>query len=161
MVGLLDRPDYGDNENPRRAGKEAMEAVGHRGRLLVLLLLNKYGRCKWYRHGWGQPIGLGARGLSDPPSSQMFDEGGEGTVPMGTRLFFPGSLRFSKSPQSATELAQSWHGGKASALYGKLFSHWRVPKSILCLSRFLQAIRADDPGAKLDGCCLVGRVGKV
>jgi DNA-directed RNA polymerase subunit RPC12/RpoP len=157
ILQVLDRADHGDNENPRCAGRAAFEAVGHSGRILVVLFLNAYGRAKWYRHGWAQPLGLGPRGLSDPPSSQMFDEGGEATVPEGTRLFFPGSIPFRKSPKTVLELAHTWYGGKASAFYGALFAHWRTPDGLSCLNQVLSAVRADVPEAALDGCCLVGR----
>jgi DNA-directed RNA polymerase subunit RPC12/RpoP len=157
VLQILDRPKHGDNENPRRAGREAMEAAGCSGRCLVLLLLNNHGRSKWYRHGWGQPIGIGPRGLADPPSAQYFDQGGEATVNRGARQFFPGTLPFSKGPTNMDELAQSWYGGKASALYEALFAHWRKPRAGDCLSSLLQAARGDQSDASLDGCCLLGR----
>ena len=157
ILGLLDRPNYGDNENPRRAGREALEVLGHSGRCLILLLLNNHGRSKWYRHGWGQPLGLGPRGLSDPPSAQVFDQGGEATVNEGARQFFPGSLPFSGIPGKVEELAQCWYGGKASALYEALFSHWRKPRPGDCLKSLLQAARGDQDEASLDGCCLLSR----
>lgn len=158
VIDLLDRPDYGDNENPRRAGREAAQAIGHEGRFLVVLLLNEYGRTKWYRHCWAQPLGVGPRGLGDPPSAQCFDEGGEATVPEGARQFFPGSLPFYTKPARAEDLAQAWYGGKASALYQALFCHWRTPGTARALARFLQAAESDRPDAALDGCCLLGRV---
>jgi DNA-directed RNA polymerase subunit RPC12/RpoP len=157
VLQILDRPNHGDNENPRRAGREASEAVGHSGRCLVLLLLNNHGRSKWYRHGWSQPLGLGARGLSDPPSAQCFDQGGEASVYPGQRQFFPGSLPFTKAPKNVDELAEAWYGGKASALYEALFAHWRKPKPGDCLSSLLQAARGDIREASLDGCCLLSR----
>lgn len=157
VLELLDRPDYGDNENPRRAGREAAQAIGHGGRFLLVLLLNEYGRTKWYRQGWAQPLGVGPRGLGDPPSAQSFDEGGEATVPEGARQFFPGSLPFYRKPSRAEDLAEAWTGGKASALYQALFGHWRTPDTARALARFLQAAESDCPDAALDGCCLIGR----
>lgn len=157
VLELLDRRDYGDNENPRRAGREAAEAVGHGGRFLVLLLLNEYGRTKWYRQGWKQPLGVGPRGLSDPPSAQNFDEGGEASVDEGARQFFPGTLAFFKTPQKVEDLAHCWQGGKASALYGALFAHWRTPNPGLALAKLLGAAQADLPQHEVAGCCLVGR----
>lgn len=157
VVDLLDRRDYGDNENPRRAGREAAEAIGHGGRMLVLLLLNEYGRTKWYRQGWAQPLGLGPRGLSDAPSALFFDEGGEATVPEGARQFFPGSLAFLKKPERVEDLSHCWFGGKASSLYGAIFSHWRTPVQNKALAKLLQAAESDVPGGRLDGCCLLYR----
>lgn len=157
IVDLLDRRDYGDNENPRRAGREAAEAIGHTGRFLILLLLNEWGRTKWYRHGWSQPLGLGPRGLADAPSFQQFDEGGEATVDQGARQFFAGSLPFFKKPVKVDDLAHCWYGGKASSLYAALFSHWRTPDHRKVLAKTLQAAESDVASGPLDGCCLVGR----
>ena len=119
---VLDHPNNGNNENPNRAGRQVFEAVGHEGGVVIVLMLHDYGRLKWYRNVWGQPIPLGARGLKSPPQGQFFDDGGECTLAKGCRLFFPGSLPFTKEPTKAEDLAHAWRGGKSVS-----YTHLTLP----------------------------------
>jgi len=155
--GVLDRRDHGDNENPRRAGREALAAMGAGAgqvRLAVIQLLHQHRRVKYFRAGWKQPIALGDRGIRGD-SLQQFDEGGEATVREGSRLFFPGSLPFEGEFGDAQSLAAAWAGGKASHLYEALVAHWKTRRTGPALERLALGASSDVPEASLAGLLLV------
>lgn len=156
ITALLDG-DTGDNENPRRAGREALAALGRPEssvRLAIIQLFDQYERVKYWRHGWKQPLALGPRGLRGD-SMQQFDEGGEATVHEGARLFFPGALAYEGQFSSAAEFSRVWPGGKASRLYASLGAHWKTKKTERALQQLALAARSDDPEADLSGVALV------
>ncbi|MCA9795618.1 MAG: zinc ribbon domain-containing protein [Candidatus Eremiobacteraeota bacterium] len=157
VLAVLDRPDHGDNENPRRAGREALAALGGQGwRLAVIQLLKTYERVKYFRHGWAQPLSLGPRGLATAEGMQQFDEGGQATVRPGHRLFFPGGLPLQGPAAKAEELAKVWPGGKCSALYQALVAHWRTRRGAPALARLGQAALGDGAtSVQLEGMALV------
>jgi len=158
IVSLLDRPDLGDNENPRRAGREAYDAIGLRAdqaRMAVIQLFDAHERVKYYRAGWKQPVGLGPRGVRDGGAGQQFDEGGEATVNGGARLFFPGGLTYEGQHGSVEGFATVWSGGKASRLYEAFTQHWKTKKTQAALEKLARAAVSDLPGADLSGLALV------
>ncbi len=165
VLEVLDRRDHGDNENPREAGRQALAQIERSCSILVLQVIPKYGRVKWFRAGWGQPICLGPRGMADSDFAQKFDGGGEASTAPRARLFFPGNLPF-EGPQTGTkDVGESWYGGKASALYGALFSHWRTTDTSKALRKLLLAALGDTldnagslpPGTDLSGSLLLTR----
>lgn len=156
VKALLDG-ETGDNENPRRAGRDALEALAlppDTVRLAVIQLFDASERVKYFRHGWKQPLALGARGLRGD-SMQQFDEGGEATVAEGGRLFFPGQLAYEGQHHDAQQLATVWRGGKASRLYEALGAHWKTKKTERALLQLALAAQSDEPGAALGGLALV------
>lgn len=158
VLGVLDRRDHGDNENPREAGRQALIQIDRPCSILVLQVIPKYGRVKWFRAGWPQPICLGPRGLADSDFAQKFDEGGEASTAVRSRLFFPGDLPFEGPVAGTKAVGEIWHGGKASALYGALFAHWRTSNTSKALKKFLLAAMGDVPGRlDLSGSVLLTR----
>ncbi len=157
VVEVLDRPHHGDNENPREAGRQGLARVGRAAPLLVLQLFPRWGRAKWYRSGWQQPLCLGPRGFREEASAQFFDEGGEASVYERSRLYFPGALPLPSHAANGPDLGQRWVGGKASALYGALFAHWRSSKTERALEKLLRAAQADRNGVDLTGSALLTR----
>jgi hypothetical protein len=156
VLAVLDG-ETGDNDNPRQAGRDALEALGgspEAVRLAVIQLFDEYERVKYFRHGWKQPVALGPRGFRGD-SMQQFDEGGEATVNEGARLFFPGALKYEGQQAQATQLATVWPGGKASRLYDALGAHWKTKKSEPALKQLALAAVSDQPGATLQGLALV------
>lgn len=157
VVDLLDRKDYGDNENPRQAGRDAYERMGvgpSEVRMAVIQLLDQHERVKYFRAGFKQPLSLGHRGVK-ADGMQQFDEGGEATVHEGHRLFFPGRLAYEGEHSLAPQLAEAWTGGKASRLYEALFGHWKTKKTAAALQALARAALSDVPGADLSGMALV------
>lgn len=155
VLAVLDRPDHGDNENPREAGRRALEHLPGGTRLALIQLFEEYRRVKYFRHGWKQAIALGPRGLHDTAGLQQFDEGGEATVSEGARLFFPGALGYPGQVARAADLAEAWWGGKASRLYEALAAHWRTKKSERALEALVRAAVSDRPEAEVEGMGLV------
>ena len=158
IVSLLDRPDLGDNENPRRAGREAYDAIGMKPdqvRMAVIQLFDAFERVKYYRAGWKQPLGLGPRGVRDGSGGQQFDEGGEVTVNEGARLFFPGGLAYEGQHGSVESFVTVWMGGKASRLYEAFTQHWKTKKTQAALEKLARAAASDAPGSDLSGLALV------
>lgn len=158
VVDLLDRPDYGDNENPRQAGRNAYDAIGlkpEQARLAVIQLFDTHERVKYFRAGWKQPVGLGPRGVRDGSAGQQFDEGGEATVHPGVRLFFPGGLQYEGQHGSPESFAAVWSGGKASRLYEAFTHHWKTKKSAAALDKLARAALSDAPGSDLGGLAVV------
>lgn len=151
--------DTGDNENPRRAGREALAALGTDDvRMAVIQLFDQHERVKYWRHGWKQPLALGPRGLRSDGGMQQFDDGGEVTVNEGSRLFFPGALEFEGQHAQASEFARVWRGGKASRLYAGLAAHWKTKKTERALSQLAVAAVSDEPEASLSGFALLSGV---
>lgn len=149
--------ETGDNENPRRAGRDALEALGlppDTVRLAIIQLFDAYERVKYFRHGWKQPLALGPRGLKGD-SMQQFDEGGEATVHDGSRLFFPGALAYEGQHHEAQQFAAVWRGGKASRLYAALGAHWKTKKTERALAQLALAAVSDEERAALGGLALV------
>ncbi|MDP1829312.1 MAG: hypothetical protein Q8L48_38965 [Archangium sp.] len=149
--------ETGDNDNPRKAGREALAALAlppDSVRLCVVQFLDAFERVKYFRHGWKQPIGLGPRGLRGD-GMQQFDEGGEATVHEGSRLFFPGGLTYEGQHQDAPSFATAWRGGKASRLYAALTSHWKTKKTERAMSQLALAALSDESSAQLGGLALV------
>jgi hypothetical protein len=155
VLEVLDRPDHGDNENPREAGRRALQRAGAL-QLHVIQLFDRWNRVKYFRSGFRQALALGARGLRDPAGMQQFDEGGEVTVGPGERLFFPGRLSYPGDAPTAEALAERWPGGKASRLYQALADHWKTPRAAAALERLVRAALSDQPGAPAAGLGLVG-----
>jgi hypothetical protein len=156
IAAILDG-STGDNENPRRAGREAYEALGSDAappRMTVIQLFDAYGRVKYFRRGLKPPIGLGARG-GRGGEIMAFDEGGEATVEEGARLFFPGALEYEGEPSALDAFADAWRGGKASRLYDALRAHWKTKKSDAALRAIALAARSDEPAGELIGTALV------
>lgn len=155
-LALLDG-ETGDNENPRQAGRDALEALGlapESVKLAVIQLFDEHERVKYFRHGWKQPVALGPRGFRGD-SMQQFDEGGEATVHEGARLFFPGLLRYEGQHAQAQQLSTVWPGGKASRLYDALGAHWKTKKSEPALKQLALAALSDQPEASPAGLALV------
>ncbi len=163
VLAVLDRRDHGDNENPREAGRRAVEAVRETHgptvadsmRLAVIQLFEKYRRVKYSRFGWQQPLALGPRGGRQTDSLQQFDQGGEATVSPGARLFFAGALRYDLDVATADQLAELWPGGKASRLIQALHAHWKTKRTPAALESLARAARSDEGEAELAGMALV------
>jgi len=158
VVGVLDRTDDGDNENPRRAGRDAYDAIAMNAgqvRMAVIQLFDAFERVKYYRAGWKQPIGLGPRGVGDGSGGQQFDEGGEATVNEGARLFFPGGLQYENQHGNAESFVTVWPGGKASRLYEAFTQHWKTKKTAAALEKLTRAAVSDAPGSDLSGLAVV------
>ncbi|MBI5546183.1 MAG: hypothetical protein HY901_20020 [Deltaproteobacteria bacterium] len=159
ILELLDRKDYGDNDNPRQAGRDAYEKIGggagpDQVRLAVIQLLDAHERVKYFRAGFKQPLSLGNRGIQ-ADGMQQFDEGGEATVHEGHRLFFPGCLEYEGQHSLVPQLAETWTGGKASRLYEALFAHWKIKRSVPALEALAKAALSDVPTANAAGMALV------
>lgn len=147
VASVLDRPNHGDNDNPRAAGRKALATLGVPGaQVLVAHLSDKHQRVKWFRAGWKQPVQVGPRGIKGG-GHQAFDEGGEATVEDYDRLFFPGSLSYEGQPGSADQLAEVWRGGKASRLYEALEVHWKTKRTGPALEQLARAAVSDGQAA--------------
>ncbi len=143
VVAVLGKKDHGDNDNPRAAGRHALETLGRADvSVLVAHCSDRYQRVKWFRQGWKQPVQVGPRGAKGD-GHQAFDEGGEATVHEGHRLFFTGTLPYDGQPQSAEQLAEAWNGGKASRLYEALEGHWKTKRSGPALEQLARAAISD------------------
>ena len=88
----------------------------------------------------------------------MFDEGGEASLDPRARMLFTGDLALAGPAADAAELARQWHGGKASALYDALFTHWRTTKGQVALKKLAAAACADRPGPRPSGLALLTRL---
>jgi hypothetical protein len=149
--------ETGDNDNPRKAGRDALAALGlppDSVRLSVVQFLDAFERVKYFRHGWKQPIALGPRGLRGD-GMQQFDEGGEATVHEGSRLFYPGALVYEGQHHEAQDFATVWRGGKASRIYKALTAHWKTKKTERALTQLALAALSDESSAMLGGLALV------
>jgi hypothetical protein len=155
LLAVLDRKDHGDNENPREAGRRALEKVAMT-RLAVIQLLDCYGRVKYFRSGMPHPIYLAPRGHGQNASSIMaYDEGGEVTLDKGSRLLFLGR-QLGAQALNLPSLAEHWPGGKASNLYWTLCKLWTTPPAAAALQKVLKAIAGDGNLGAEAGYLLVG-----
>jgi hypothetical protein len=158
ILRVLDRPDHGDNENPRLAGREALAALSVPAgsvRLAVIQLFNAFGSVKYFCSGWKQPVSLGPRGLRDAAGVQQFDGGGTTGVADGGRLFFPGGLEYECEVGQVDALAAAWRGGRASRLYEAIADHWKTKKLERALLKLALAA-ASDGARDVSGMALVG-----
>ena len=152
VLEVLDRPQHGDNENPRVAGRLAQERVPLT-RLVLIQCFDRYRRAKYYRTGQPHPIFLAARQGQHGSNIMAYDEGGEVTLESGSRLLFLSS-GMSGQPLSMNDLAGVWPGGKASLLHLTLTKLWTTPPSQAALQKVLAAVAGD--GVKpAPGCFLV------
>jgi hypothetical protein len=142
ILAVLDRPDHGDNENPRQAGREALAQVPLT-QLAIFLLLDRYQRVKYFRFGCPHPTYLDSRWGQNYNSMQCFDEGGEVTVPPRARLVLLPGLPPQCEVPSAAQLVPLWPGGKASNLYACLSKLWTTPPCQLALEKVVHALQAD------------------
>jgi hypothetical protein len=156
ILKTLDRKDYGDNENPRVAGRDALHALGGAvARMAVIQLFNEFGSVKYFRAGWKQPLSLGPRGIRDADGIQQFDEGGTTGVRGGGRVLFPGALQYEGQFGQVEQLAGAWPGGKASRLYEAIAEHWKTKKTDRALMKLALAA-ASDGATDVTGMALVG-----
>lgn len=154
VLEIHDRPDHGDNDNPRVAGRAALE--GRNLRLTLVLLVDRYNRVHYYRSGWQHPIYLAPRGNGARGGGlQSYDEGGSATVEPGARLFFLGRLPFTRDVPNAEALAEEWPGGKASRLYAGLCDHWKTPPGEQAILALARAALSDQPGVSPEGLGLI------
>lgn len=159
VAAIMDTLDgqTGDNDNPRFAGRAAYEAMKTGPgtiRMAVIQCLDCYGRVKYFRAGWKQPVALGPRGLKSD-GQQQFDEGGEATVDTGARLFFPGPLEYEGQQHLGEYFGQVWAGGKASRLYEAMREHWKTKKTDKALEKLAKAAASDAKISTLVGMGLV------
>ncbi len=158
VTALLDRRDYGDNENPQRAGRDAYAALGvtpDQMRMTLIQLFDETGAVRFFRGGWHKPVSLGARGAHGD-EMQQFDEGGHAWPKNGSRVFVPGALRTEPRNGENTEaLAEAWSGGKASRLYSALVDHWKTKKTDKALEKLALAARSDVTDQPVAGMGLV------
>ena len=158
VTALLDRRDYGDNENPQQAGRDAYAALGatpDQVRMAVIQLFEGTGAVRFFRGGWDKPVSLGARGAHGD-EMQQFDEGGHVWPKNGSRVFFPGALRTDpRNGENTGALAEAWSGGKASRLYSALVDHWKTKKTDKALEKLALAARSDVPDQPVAGMALV------
>ncbi|HEX4621838.1 MAG TPA: hypothetical protein VH208_09765, partial [Myxococcaceae bacterium] len=155
ILKTLDRPNYGDNENPRVAGRDALTALGSAvGRMAVIQLFNEFGSVKYFRSGWKQPLSLGPRGIRDADGIQQFDEGGTTGVRGGGRVFLTGALQYEGQFGQVEQLAGVWPGGKASRLYEAILEHWKTKKTDRALMKLALAA-ASDGAEDVTGLALV------
>lgn len=141
ILAVLDRPDHGDNENPRQAGRNALAAVDC-AHLLVVQIFDQWERVKYFRGGWAHPIYLGARGERGG-GIQAFDGGGEVTVEAGARLFFPGSLIQWGEPTRLEDFSRTLPRGYACRLHDALRTHWKIPDNRACLDSLQRAFASE------------------
>ena len=142
ILEVLDRPDHGDNENPREAGRQAQQRV-NLTQLIIFLLLDRYQRVKYYRFGCSHPTYLAPRWGQNSHSMQCFDGGGEVSVSSGARLLILPGLEKEAEPMTALDLANLWPGGKASNLYACLSRLWTTPPCQEALEKVMQAVASD------------------
>ncbi len=160
VLEVLDKPDHGDNDNPRAAGRSGLRAAGlyddQAANLLVLWVGDQHGKVAFFTRGWRPPVDLLQRGERGG-SGQQFDEGGEHWPKGGGRLFFPGALPVPERAQHLDTLATLWPGGKASALYAACVHHEDEATAEDSLRALAKAARTDVPDASLAGLCVLTR----
>jgi len=154
VLAVLDKPDHGDNENPRRAGREALAALGGDDLdLAVIQLFDPHAKVAFFTHGWRAPIELLDRAKRS--SSRTFDQGGEAWLADGGRLFFPGALDAAGTVTALDGFAERWNGGKASRLYEAARAHWKTKSSERALEKLGRAAASDAKVSALPGLALV------
>jgi hypothetical protein len=152
--------ETGDNDNPRRAGRDGLQRAGLQDdpavRALVLWLGDEHGKVAFFTRGWRPPVDLLPRGERGG-SGQQFDQGGEHWPKEGGRLLFPGGLPIAERAQHLETLATLWPGGKASALYETCLHHEDEATAADLFAAAARAARTDVPEAPLDGLCVLAR----
>ncbi|MFN8613830.1 MAG: hypothetical protein U0931_40225 [Vulcanimicrobiota bacterium] len=152
MLEVLDRPQHGDNENPRVAGRLAQERVSLT-QLVVIQCFDRYRRVKYYRAGQPHPIFLAPRQGQHGSNIMAYDEGGEVTLEVGARLLFL-HVPLQGQPLNMLDLAGTWPGGKSSLLHLCLTKLWTTPPGQAALQKVLAACSGD--GIRpVPGCFLV------
>ncbi|MBX3167077.1 MAG: hypothetical protein KF760_06685 [Candidatus Eremiobacteraeota bacterium] len=141
VLEVLDRPQHGDNENPRVAGRLAQQRLPLT-RLVIIQCFDRYRRVKYYRVHNPHPIFLAPRQGQHGSNIMAYDEGGEATLDPGARLLFLGCSSVGQ-PLSMNDLAGVWPGGKASALHLSLTKLWTTPPSQAALQKVLGAVVSD------------------
>jgi len=141
VLEVLDRPQHGDNENPRVAGRLAQERVPLT-RLVVIQCFDRYRRIKYHRVHNPHPVYLAPRQGQQSSNIMAYDEGGEVTLDPGSRLLFPG-CPVAGQPLTMNDLAAVWPGGKASALHLTLTKLWTTPPCQAALQKVLAAVVSD------------------
>jgi hypothetical protein len=159
VLSLLEG-NTGDNENPRRAGREALVAMGlakdARVRMLVLEMNDRHSAVRFFTRGWRPGFGLSPRSERGG-SLQHFDEGGHTWLKPGGRFVFPGELPITREITDEQQLATLWRGGKASSLYALAREHEEQRGSEAFLRALAGAARIDVPGVALGGIGVVTR----
>jgi len=141
VLEILDRPQHGDNENPRLAGRLAQERIPLT-RLVIIQCFDRFRRVKYYRRHNPHPVYLAPRQGQHGSNIMAFDEGGEVTLDPGARLLFL-SEPLGGEPLSMHDLAALWPGGKASALHSTLTKLWTTPPCQAALQKVLSAVVSD------------------
>lgn len=141
VLEILDRPQHGDNENPRVAGRLAQERVPLT-RLVIIQCFDRYRRIKYYRAHAPHPIFLAPRQGQQGSNLMAYDEGGEVSLDAGARLLFLG-CSLAGQPLNVNDLAGLWPGGKASALHPTLTKLWTTPPGQAALQKVLAAVVSD------------------
>ena len=146
VTEVLGNSGHGDFDNPRAAGRHALQSVASDDLCcLVAHLSDEHRRVKYFTQRWKAGAMLGARGLRPDHEQQQFDEGGELTLHDHERVFFPGALDYEGEISKAEDLAACWFGGKSSHLYEALRLHWRTRRCERMLQTLYAAVRADVP----------------
>ncbi|MGE0709841.1 MAG: hypothetical protein AB7N76_24910 [Planctomycetota bacterium] len=120
--------ETGDNDNPRRGGREGLAAAGLEPespglRALALFLGDEHAKVAFWLRGWSDaPLVLPVRGERGG-NLQVFDEGGHVWPSPGARLLFSAGLPFAASARAPADLGGAWPGGRASALYELALEH--------------------------------------
>ncbi len=145
----------GDNDNPRRAGRDAGIPGGVKA--LVIQVHDVHGKLSYWTRHWKSGFTLGTR--SDrTPTHQQFDEGGDSWPRDGGRLLVPGELPITKAFAHLDQLPYHWQGGKASCLYELCKDHEDFAASESFVKAAAVAARRDDPNASLNGLGAVTRL---
>ena len=158
VQSVLGREGSGDSDNPRAAGRAAVEALGSNVeglRMLVAHIGNEHGRIKYFTHEGKAGLVLGQRGLRPDSEQQQFGGGGEVSIRPKGRLFFPGGCPYEGEGKTALDLGELWFGGKSSHLYEALRLHWRTRNSEKALRGLVQAVAADLGSADTRGMALI------
>ncbi len=144
----------GDNDNARRAGREAGIPGG--ARALVLQMHDVHGKVSYWTQGWKSAFPLGTR-TDRTPTHQQFDGGGEAWPRAGGRLLFPGSIPLARNFWLLDQLPLNWTGGKASCFYELAKDHEDHATGEGFLAALACAVRRDAASAPLDGIGAVTR----
>lgn len=145
----------GDNDNPRRAGRDAEIPAGVKA--LVLQVHDVHGKLSYWSRNWTEGFTLGTR--SDrTPTHQQFDEGGDSWPREGGRLLIPGEAPLAKKFAHLDQLPFYWSGGKASCLYELCKDQEDHATSESFLRATAVAIKHDNPAASLGGLGVVTKL---
>ncbi|MEZ0229738.1 MAG: hypothetical protein ACAI25_14015 [Planctomycetota bacterium] len=157
VAGTLEVSDgqTGDNDNPRRAGRDAGIPAGVK--VLVLQVHDVHGKCSYWTRHWKPGFSLGTRSDRNP-THQQFDEGGDTWPREGGRVLLAGELPFTKAFAHLDQLPYFWSGGKASCLYELGKDHEDHATSEGFLRAAAAGIKRDDPAATLNGLGVVTKL---